>query len=304
MGLTHVYHKSIATFFRAIVRPLLHLNPNPDEVISIPSRDAGRVIKAYVYKPTGQDYKLPRPVLINFCGSGYVLPSFGSDDEYCRFIADRTEFIVIDVQYRLAPENPFPAAVNDAEDVAAWVQSLPDQFDASRIALSGFSAGGNIALALSCSYSSKEPQRDNVFRTVMSFYGSVNMSIPTTKKLVADKSSFVMCKLFPIFSHLCHKCLDFSVTDAKDPRLSPIFAEPSSFPKNVLIITAAQCPFTIEAEELAERLRKSGETRVSSRRMEGCSHGWDKGTKEGTHEAKAKDEAYEISAAFLLESVR
>ncbi|KAJ5492525.1 hypothetical protein N7539_001271 [Penicillium diatomitis] len=301
MGLTYVYHKSIATFFRAIIRPMLKVDPKPDEVISIPSRDTGRVIKAHIYKPAKEEHKAPRPVLINFCGSGYILPAFGADDEYCRFIADKTGFTVIDVQYRLAPEDPFPAAVNDAEDAVAWVQSLPDQFDVERISLSGFSAGANIALALSCTYSRpRRNQDDNVFRTVISFYGCVDMSVPTTKKTVVDRSNFVMRSLFPIFSHLCHKCLGFSAADTKNPRLSPTYAESVAFPDNVLIITAAQCPFTIEAEALADKIRNGGGKHVLSKRMDDCTHGWDKEAKEGTPQAEAKHQAYEMSASVLL----
>lgn len=73
-------------------------------------------INVHIYQLATEKQK-PSPVLLNFCGSGFVLPTFGNDDEYCRYVADRTDYIVIHVQYRLAPEHPFPAAFQDAEDV-------------------------------------------------------------------------------------------------------------------------------------------------------------------------------------------
>lgn len=300
MGLTYIYHKSIATFLRGLVRPRLDLHPDPDETIFIPSRDAGRSIKAHVYRPPEENQKHPSPVLINFCGSGFVLRTFGSDDEYCRFIANNTDYTVIDVQYRLAPEDPFPAAFNDAEDAVTWVRSVPEQFDISCISLSGFSAGANIALAVSCSsslFDSKE--NSNVFRTVMSFYGPVDMATPTPQKPLADQSNFIMRNIFPPFSHLCHKCLNFAGVDPRDRRLSPLFAEPSSFPDNVLIITAAQCAFAIEAEKLADNIRNVDGKHVVCERMYGCAHGWDKEAVQGTPQCEAKDKAYEMAASML-----
>lgn len=180
MGLQYAYHKSVATFLRALVRPRLHINPKPDETIFVPSRDEGRTIKTNVY---GTAESKPTPVLINFCGSGFVLATFGNDDEYCRFVADRTEYTVIDVQYRLAPENIFPAAFHDAEDVVKWVQSQPDRFDASCISLSGFSAGANIALAVASSSKlfGGEDQK-SIFNTVVSIYGPTDMALPTPQK--------------------------------------------------------------------------------------------------------------------------
>lgn len=94
MGISYLNRKAIALFLRGLVRPKLHLHPKPDETILIPSRDAGRTIKGHVYKPASTP-KQPGPVLINFYGSGFVLRTFGSEDEYCRFLADNTEYTVI-----------------------------------------------------------------------------------------------------------------------------------------------------------------------------------------------------------------
>ncbi|KAJ5175033.1 uncharacterized protein N7482_000910 [Penicillium canariense] len=289
MGVSYVHSKSIAIFLRALIKQ----SSSRRRTVIEPS------------KPTSTNQlerkqKQPSPVLINFCGSGFVLHTFGSDDEYCRFIADWTNYTVIDVQYRLAPENPFPAAFNDAEDVVTWVRSQPESFDIHSLSLSGFSAGANIALAV-LSSSSPFCQKDgtNVFLTVMSFYGPVDMALPTPQKPQADPSNFIMRKIFPTLSHLCHKCLNFTSVDPNYHRLSPLFADAGNFPPNVLIMTAPQDPFAIEAERLADKIRSVEKKVVVCNRMDGCAHGWDKEAVRGTSQCKAKDDAYKLAASML-----
>lgn len=299
MGSTYVYRRSIAFFLRAIVRPRLHLHPKPDEVAHIPSRDDGRTIKGHVYKPSSSNDRTP--VLINFCGSGFVLGTFGTDDEFCRYVAKSTDYTVIDVQYRLAPEHPFPAAYNDAEDVVRWVQSQPDRFDSSCISLSGFSAGANIALSVSStSPLFNHEEKHNTFRTVISFYGPTDMNVATPDKPQADSTNWIMRKIFPGFSHLCHKCLNMGQVDPKDPRISPAYADPRSFPDTTLFISASQCSFGIEAEKLSEKLAAIEGKFSKAIRMDNCAHGWDKEAVRGTSQCKAKDEAYAAALEILL----
>lgn len=106
-------------------------NPEPDAVIHIPSRDAERTIKVHIYKPATP--QTPSPVLINLHGSGFILPLHGSDDVFCRRIASETGHVVLDVQYRLAPEDPFPAAPHDTEDALRYVLARPEEYEASKV---------------------------------------------------------------------------------------------------------------------------------------------------------------------------
>lgn len=78
------------------------------------------------------------------------------------------------------------------------------------------------------------------------------MTRPTPEKQQADSSNFIMRRILPPFSHLCHKCLNPNTVDPRDPRISPMFADADKIPQNVLLITAAQCPFAFEAEKPAE----------------------------------------------------
>ena len=144
---TTVRNKAAATLVRLITYRTY--STHEDRTLHLSSRDPARTIKVHVYEPKHPTTTQPCPVLINFHGSGFVLPMHGSDDEYALLVKNQTPYTVLDVQYRLAPEHPFPAAPEDAEDVVNWVLSQPQSFDSTRVSVSGFSAGGNLALGLS-----------------------------------------------------------------------------------------------------------------------------------------------------------
>lgn len=84
--LTYLRLKLFALFLRTSLRLLRGLpRAHPDGVLHIPSRDPGRTIKLHVYH--GQPSVKPQPVLINFHGSGFVVPVHGQDDEFCRLVS-------------------------------------------------------------------------------------------------------------------------------------------------------------------------------------------------------------------------
>jgi acetyl esterase len=91
-----------------------------------------------------------RPILIWFHGGGFVVGNYTNDDTICSKIVEYTDFIVVSVDYRLAPENKFPAGVNDAWDALRWTKHSIHKYggDPSRIYISGESAGGNIATSV------------------------------------------------------------------------------------------------------------------------------------------------------------
>ncbi|RHZ45315.1 uncharacterized protein CDV56_103239 [Aspergillus thermomutatus] len=301
MGVDYYRKKSVIALLRILVRLHFKVDPHPDEVLHIPSRDVDRTIKVHIYKSSGSTRT--SPVLINACDSGFTLRAFGIDDEFCRSIA-QTGYTVVDVKYRLAPEHPFPAAFDDIEDVVKWVRSQPARFDQAHISLSGFSAGANLALAVASSSllfrSAIKGNEESPFHAVVAFYPSTDLSEPSTAKKQVVKSKFMIRKIFPHFSEFCHSCYrNPREVDMRDPRLLPSYADPARFPKNVLIITTEQDPFTIEGEKLAEKVRMVEGHNVVCHRMEGCSHGWDKEAKRGTKEWKAKEEAYGYAAEML-----
>jgi acetyl esterase len=106
---------------------------------------SGGTLKARSYAPIAASGALP--VLVYFHGGGFVVGSIESHDGLCRLFAAEGGFKVIAVDYRLAPENVFPAAVDDAWAAAVWIgqNAATLGIDAGRIAVGGDSAGGMLA---------------------------------------------------------------------------------------------------------------------------------------------------------------
>lgn len=286
---TYLRLKAAASLIR-LSQPL-PCTPKPDAVIQAPSRDSPRTIKIHVYNSRAS--KSPPPVLINFHGSGFVIRLHGSDDVFCRRIADETSYTVLDVQYRLAPENPFPAAANDAEDVVRYVLSRPEEYDLSKIAVSGFSAGGNIALGVGTVFS---PQ---TIRTLLAIYPPVDLFTDPGAKVQPDPSGK---NVIPsTVARLFNECY-IREQDAKNALISPAYADEdfiSKLPDNILIVTCAYDTLALETESLADKIEKQGGKYLVRKRVPGVSHAWDKSTKPGTDGEKKRDEVYGLCVEIL-----
>ncbi len=102
----------------------------------------GGPLRLRLYRPPGAG---PRVALVYFHGGGWVVGSLDSHDPVCRAIASRTPCLVVSVDYRLAPESPFPAAVDDAWAATEWVADRAGELGVDRIAAAGDSAGGTLA---------------------------------------------------------------------------------------------------------------------------------------------------------------
>ncbi|HVK81527.1 MAG TPA: alpha/beta hydrolase, partial [Verrucomicrobiae bacterium] len=115
------------------------------EDLRIPSRDGGEIpARLYVPQTTSNT---PLPVLVYYHGGGFIFASVDAVDRLVRLIANEAQVIVVSVDYRLAPEHPYPAAHNDAEDAFLWVRANASQLggDSARVGAGGDSAGGHLA---------------------------------------------------------------------------------------------------------------------------------------------------------------
>jgi acetyl esterase/lipase len=102
-------------------------------------------ISLRVHRPAPSER--PLPALLWMHGGGYVIGTAAQDDALCRRFAHELGIIVVSVDYRLAPEQPFPVPLHDCYDALAWLAHQPD-VDSTRIAVGGASAGGGLAAAL------------------------------------------------------------------------------------------------------------------------------------------------------------
>jgi acetyl esterase len=118
--------------------------PGDTGEITIPS-PAGPAA-AVVYRPAGAG---PRPpVHVNFHGGGFVMRGMWLDDPLCRYLAAAAGVVVVNVDYVVAPQHPFPAPVRQAFDVVRWVVDHDDTWNGRRLTVGGQSAGGALAAAV------------------------------------------------------------------------------------------------------------------------------------------------------------
>jgi acetyl esterase len=134
---------------RASIERLLSLGGEPQPVARIEKRSvpgpAGS-LRAWIYTPAGAHFGI-LPGLIYFHGGGFIAGSLETHDGICRSLANASGCRLVSVDYRLGPEAPFPAAVEDACAATRWICSHAEQLgiDAARVGVSGDSAGGTLA---------------------------------------------------------------------------------------------------------------------------------------------------------------
>lgn len=106
-------------------------------------------ISIRIYRPT-KSSDTPRPGFLEIHGGGFILGNIEMMDGWCQMIAAEVDVIVVSVEYRLAPEDPFPAGVEDCYAVLHWIHDNADELgiDPDRVAIGGQSAGGGIAAGL------------------------------------------------------------------------------------------------------------------------------------------------------------
>src|ERR1700745_1858449 len=122
---------------------------SPEQVVPVASVE-DRVVPgaegarpARVYRPEGAG---PFPVIAFYHGGGWVIGDLETHDNMARNVCRGARAVVVSIDYRVAPEHPFPAAADDAVAVARWLASHLDEFDGGgRLAVAGDSAGGNLA---------------------------------------------------------------------------------------------------------------------------------------------------------------
>lgn len=292
--LRYIWLKVCALFVRILVRLQVgSAHPKPTDVVYVqPSRGPGqRSIKVHIYRPANTPVAPSTPVLINFHGSGFIIPMHGTDDLFCRRVAEEARYTVLDVQYRLAPENPWPAANHDVEDIVNWVLARPEQFDLTKVAISGFSAGANMAcVAAAVTFP------PGTFSSLVAFYPPIDLSLAPSKKQAPDTSG----KPLPAWmANIFNECYLPETQDRKDPSVSPLFAPVKNYPRNVLIVTAARDNLCLEGESLASKIQEVHGHHVVQYRAEQCDHAWDKDAQPGSVQEAARDHAYALAIGIL-----
>lgn len=232
--------------------------------VSIPG-PAG-VIPARHYRPANGE--APAPLVVYFHGGGWVLGDLDSYDSTCRLISRDAGVHVLAVDYRLAPEHPAPAAVDDAYAAYRWARERAVELgaDPRRVAVAGDSAGGNLAAVVTLL---ARDAGDPLPALQWLIYPATDQRGGTrSRSLFAD--GFLLTKHDMDWFRACY--MDNSGLELTDPRVSPLLAEDLSGLSPALVITAGFDPLRDEGEQYATRLREAG-VAVDYREMSSMIHG-------------------------------
>jgi len=215
-----------------------------------------------IYRPEGEG---PLPTLVYFFGGGWTLGSIDTADGICRQLANAVPCQVITVGYRLAPENPFPAAVNDCHQATQWIAAHAAELQVGRIAVGGDSAGGNLAAATTLLARESGPElAAQLLVYPNTLYGS------DTASMRAGDDPFLFNKT-SVGWYWDHYLT--SAEDGQNPLASPLLAESHADLPPALVITAEFDPLRDEGEFYAEKLYAAGvPTQLS--RYDGMVHGF------------------------------
>lgn len=231
----------------------------------------GLKIPARVFVPTSK----PVAVLVYFHGGGFTIGTIDTHDAIARRYCGNGSMVVINVDYRLAPENRFPAGVDDALHATLWAQENAASFGvaADCVFVAGDSAGGNLAAV-----TAQQHARLVREHKVNSPLAGHIMHCPVTDSRSSSNDSYPSRKAnargYMLTEELMTAFLYFYVqsgADVDDPRVSPLLADDLSGLSPALLITAEFDPLRDEGELYAERLRAAGND-VTMRRFDGTIH--------------------------------
>lgn len=206
------------------------------------------------------------PAVVYFHGGGWVIGTLDSIDRTMRALANASGCVVISVDYRLAPEHKFPAAVEDADAAIRYVAEHATEFgiDPNRIAVAGDSAGGNLA-TVSCLIARDRGGPKICFQLMVYPVVDYDDHRPSSREF-AEGHFLTLSMMDYFWRH--YLALP---ADGKHPHASPIRAESLAGLPPAMVITAECDPIRDQGEEYAQRLREAG-VPVTLKRYEGAIH--------------------------------
>lgn len=216
-----------------------------------------------LYEPYNAN-KEPGPTLIYIHGGGFVTCSIESHDGICRRVASGSGYRVLSIEYRLAPQYPYPAGPDDCEHVLKWVlEGFGAEYgiDRNRLALGGDSAGGNMTAYLAQKYRKK-------LKAQILYYPLMQLvDIKPPKPGPQDVFQFGVMALKFIDQHYVKDA------DTRDTRLSPLFEEDLKDIPPTYLLTCELDPLRDEGRAYAKKLEAAG-TRVKTYHAKTLPHGF------------------------------
>jgi acetyl esterase len=207
------------------------------------------------------------PLIVYLHGGGWVVGTLDTYEPLTRALANRTGAIVVSVDYRLAPEHPWPAALEDAEAATAWAyrQAAGLGADQARVGVAGDSAGGGLAAAVTQRAKYGGPRL--AFQTLV--YPVLDPALDTPSAVENAEGYYLTTAGMRWY---WEQYLGGGA-DVNDPAVSPGRAADLGGLPPALVITAEYDPLRDEGETYARRLREAG-VPTELRRFEGGVHGF------------------------------
>jgi len=254
---------------RAQMNALFITNETPETV--------GSVVNTYIpcswgnlgiriYTPSGQGIF---PVFVFFHGGGWSMSNIETHDALCRRITNLSDCIVISVDYRLAPEHKYPAAVDDAYTAMQWAFDNAARLngDPEKIIVGGDSSGAALA-AVVCMMARDRGKLDIAYQVLI--YPPTDYYLPGTKSYIENGTGYFIDRDFMIWFWNNYLPSD---ADLNNPYVCPLRAKDFSNLPPAIVLTCEYDPLRDEGEEYARKLQEAG-VDVEFKRYDGMIHGF------------------------------
>ena len=246
------------------------MNLTPEEVGEVQdfvAKSPEADIRLRFYRPDKDRESGRLPLLIFYHGGGWVIGDIDTHDFLCRQLTNAVGCAVLSVDYRLAPEHKFPAAVDDSMEAMRWAFANADQLDVdvARVAVGGDSAGGNLSAVMAI-YA-----RDGLLPSIryqMLIYPCTDLTMTRRSYDVDEEGLPLSTKtMFWFRDHYLR-----GVEDEVDWRASPLFAPSLKGVAPAYVMTVGFDPLADEGDAYVRRLRQAG-VEVEHRHYPGQIHG-------------------------------
>lgn len=229
--------------------------------LTVEGRD-GNQIPIRIYTPGGSG---PFPVIVYYHGGGFVIATIDTYDESARALCRDANAIVVSVEYRKAPEAPYPAALHDAIDAYKWVPNNIARFNgiSQKIAVAGESAGGNLATEVAIAARDQNLQRPTHQLLIY----------PVTSTNVNQPSDILYANALPLNTPLLEYFYRYYLANpaqANDPGVAPLLADLHNLPPTT-IIAAEEDPLQSDGRAYAGKLL-AARNQVTYRLFTGTTH--------------------------------
>ena len=255
---------NIATVSRQLAVAPADVHEVRDRRIAVAGGEIG--VRVYTPRPDSS----PLPLLVHYHGAGFVAGDLDTHDAIARYYCKHADLIVVSVDYRLAPEHPFPTGLEDCYAALRWAVEHAEELrgDANHVAVTGDSAGGNLS-AVMCQLSKARGGPKIAFQALV--YPGVDFDDSTdypSRAQFGGGDYFLSSRDMQWFRSLY---LTDVARQVSDPRASPLRADDLSGLPPALVVTAGCDLLRDEGKAYADRLAQAG-VRVEYRCFEHAIH--------------------------------